>query len=151
LLTYHLSSSLNGPNSATIQINVIKNNIKQSTSQHILLDGFPRNLDNYYRWYTNNEHNDLGCLVLDCPEEIMITRLLNRNTQNKRTDDIIEIIEERIRVFESETMLVIDKFMECGKCHKVDANNNIDTVFERCVHIIDNIITGAIKIEYMNE
>jgi adenylate kinase family enzyme len=63
-----------------ISVDLLRKNIlRLSLDQICLIDGFPRNQDNIDNW--NNiiadEVHILGCIYLDCKEEVMKDRILN--------------------------------------------------------------------------
>lgn len=76
-----------------------------------LIDGFPRNKDNYDGWENNSisqEVDVIGCLFLDCTEDVMIQRCLNRG--GDRTDDNIESLKKRFVIFREQTQPIVEIF-----------------------------------------
>jgi adenylate kinase family enzyme len=62
----------------------------------------------------------MDCLIfLKCSENVMRERLLRRSQTSGRTDDHEEAIKERIRVFNRETLPVVEWF-------KLERNNVIE-------------------------
>lgn len=68
-------------------------------------------------------------LHLECPEDVMVERLLLRGQSSGRVDDNIEVIRARFRTEETETKPIIEQFRAAGKIRSVDANRNIEDVF----------------------
>jgi UMP-CMP kinase len=68
-------------------------------------------------------------LHLECPDEIMIERLLLRGQTSGRVDDNIEVIKARFRTEEQETKPIIEQFRAAGKIRSVNANRSIEEVF----------------------
>lgn len=68
-------------------------------------------------------------LQLECPEDVMVERLLKRGQTSGRVDDNIEVIKARFRTEELETKPIIELFRSSGKIRSVNANRSIDEVF----------------------
>jgi len=93
-----------------------------------LIDGYPRNLDNRVTW----EGMGLTCdavVMLDCPEDVMRQRLLNRN-EGRADDRNEEVILERIRVFLDESKPQAEHYAVEGKLRKVSATGTVEEVYE---------------------
>ncbi len=68
-------------------------------------------------------------LFLDCPDDVMVARILQRGQSGSRSDDNAETIKARFRVEETETKPIVEMFRSGGKIRTVDANRNVDEVF----------------------
>lgn len=68
------------------------------------------------------------CLVLDCPEEVMESRLLKRGETSGRSDDNAASIKKRFLTFVDSTKPVIDGFAAQGKVRVVSAAQSVDAV-----------------------
>ena len=81
--------------------------MRRNKSDYYLIDGFPRNQNNLTGWLneTKNNVNILSTIVLNCDKEKIIERI----KQRKRSDDSIEILMNRFRVFENDTMPIIQE------------------------------------------
>lgn len=99
-----------------------------SGNDKFLIDGFPRNEENrqVFESVINIEPEFL--LFIDCPEEEMERRILNRN--QGRDDDNINTIRRRFEVFQQSTLPVIQYYEKRGKLRRVDGAKPPDTVFE---------------------
>ncbi len=89
-------------------------------SDLLVLDGIPRTVE---QTKLMNEHIDVRGiihLVAANPEE-MVTRLQKRAIEQKRADDAkIDVIRNRLEVYERETRPVLDQF-DANLVHEVDA------------------------------
>lgn len=124
-----------------------------------LFDGFPRNIEQAEGLYRILEELHLpinAVLYLDTPFEILMDRLAFRVTCSQcdtkynlklnppkqpdkcdvcggplvtRKDDRPEVIETRLKAYESETAPLIQYYQERGVLKRIDANRSIDTVF----------------------
>ena len=68
-------------------------------------------------------------LYLDCPDDIMVARILQRGQSGARSDVNAETIKARFRVEETETKPIVELFRSGGKIRTVDANRDVDEVF----------------------
>ena len=72
----------------------------------------------------------LFTLFLDCPESVMQERLLDRGKTSGRSDDNIESIKKRFRVFIDTSMPVVDAFEKQGKVEKISATSSPEQVYQ---------------------
>ncbi len=79
-------------------------------SKKFLIDGFPRNQDNYEGW--QRVMGDIVevpfILFMDADEDTMVNRILERSKTSGRNDDNIDSLKKRFAVFKNETMPIID-------------------------------------------
>jgi UMP-CMP kinase len=97
-----------------------------------LIDGFPRSLGNLTAW-DESEMKDLAvvefCLFLDCPEEVMVGRLVKRGESSGRVDDQnLDVIRKRFQTYEQETAPIIEWYQTQGKLHTVAADQAVENV-----------------------
>lgn len=101
-------------------------------AKKFLIDGFPRNQDNYDGW--SRVMGDLvevpHILFMDADEETMINRIMERSKTSGRNDDNIESLRKRFDTFRRETMPIVDLFETQGKTKRINALRAIDEVFE---------------------
>lgn len=96
-------------------------------SSKFLIDGFPRNYENFIGWNEKMlDHADMKfVLFLDCSEDNMIERIKKRaeaSGENKRNDDNIETLKKRFGVFKEQSMPVIDLYKRQNKVKTINAN-----------------------------
>jgi UMP-CMP kinase len=116
---------------AEITVGLLKTAMEKSESNRFLVDGFPRDMANLRCW------EDIMApicdvqflLFLDCPQEIMLERLLERGKTSGRNDDNAESIKKRFKTYEESTRPIIEYFRGVGKIRQVNSNRNIDKVF----------------------
>ena len=79
-----------------------------------LVDGFPRKMDQALKF---EEDVAVARFVLyfECPEEVMLKRLLKRGETSGRIDDNVESIRKRFHTFIDTSMPVIEYFDKAGK------------------------------------
>jgi UMP-CMP kinase len=118
-----------------ITINLIKSKIAELNSKginKILLDGFPRNDENLEKWneIIGDSIKFKFVIFLNCPEKIMIERVLKRGETSGRSDDNRETVEKRIKVYNEQTLPVIKYYKKLNKVKEIDASKNAEQVFD---------------------
>jgi len=101
-----------------------------SAKNKFLIDGFPRNQDNLDGW--NEEmHAKVNLkfvLFFECTEAVCIERCLNRDSG--RSDDNIESLKLRFKVFYNDSLPIVDYYDRHGLVRKVDGIPPPELVFE---------------------
>lgn len=95
-----------------------------------LLDGFPRTkaqaeaLDRILKSYPLTH-----IIELVVPHEEIVKRLLERAKVQGRADDTLEVIENRLKVYEAQSKIVVDHYSG-DRLYKIDGSKTIDEVGE---------------------
>ncbi|XP_020112733.1 UMP-CMP kinase 4-like isoform X2 [Ananas comosus] len=110
-----------------VVVKLLQQAMLRSGNNKFLIDGFPRNEENRLTYESVMKIEPAFILFLDCPQEEMERRVLNRN--QGRDDDNIEAVRKRFKVFSESTLPVIEYYERKGKVRKVDAAKPIDEVF----------------------
>lgn len=100
------------------------------TKTRFLIDGFPRSIDQ------GIEFEACVCpskavFFFECGEEEMLKRLMGRSQVSDRSDDNIESIRKRLRVFQESTIPVREFYHDLGKLQPIDCAGSIEQVYER--------------------
>lgn len=107
-----------------------------------MIDGFPRNQDNYDGW--QKVMGDLVevpfILFFDADEETMINRIIERSKTSGRNDDNIESLKKRFVTFLNETMPIVELYRKVDKTKTIDALRPIDDVFADVEKVFEGII-----------
>ena len=126
-----------------IPVKLIKNEIlKKSDNKNLfILDGYPRNKSNIIFWekVIKNDFEVIGCLFLECSENIMKKRILNRGKTSGRSDDNEEIFKKRINVFFKDTLPILKYFENLSKLFKISANGTKQDCFLLCQEIVKKL------------
>jgi|UniRef100_A0A8J9SBY4 UMP-CMP kinase len=102
----------------------------KSGGTKFLIDGFPRSQGNAEAWKDTMSHHKVEfVLFLDCPEEVMIGRLLERGQTSGRNDDNMQVIKKRFETFELETAPIVDWYDQQGKVKRVSADKGQEDVY----------------------
>jgi UMP-CMP kinase len=117
---------------AEVTVRLLRTAMEKSGSSNFLVDGFPRDIENLRCW-----QNAMAAiaevdflLFLDCPQEVMLARLLERGKTSGRSDDNEESIRKRFQTYEESTRPIIDYFRKQKKIREVDSNRAIELVYK---------------------
>jgi UMP-CMP kinase len=118
-------------------------------TKNFLIDGFPRNQDNVNVWnqkihssptLDHRPKPSMTCkvlfvLFLDCPDDVMVGRLLERGKSSGRTDDQLDTIKRRLEIFHEESMPIIEWYHKEGILRTVRADRSVDIVFQELLQL----------------
>ncbi len=127
-----------------VVIGMIESKLDQNAgAKGFIFDGFPR---------TNAQAEALDqlldkkntpisvMLALEVEKDELVKRLLNRGKLSGRADDQdISVIENRIKVYNSETSPVIEFYKSKGKFKPIQGMGSIDEIFDRLCNAIDKV------------
>ena len=108
--------------------NAMRDAIAKQGKYKFLIDGFPRKLDQAYK-FEEDVCPSAFTLFFDCPEEVMLKRLLKRGETSGRDDDNIESIKKRFRTFTETSYPVVEYFRSRGKVIDIDATDTPEGVY----------------------
>lgn len=108
--------------------NAIKDAISNKGKSKFLIDGFPRKLDQAYK-FEHDVCESLFTLFFDCTEDVMLQRLLKRAETSGRADDNIESIKKRFATFKETSCPVVEYFRAQGKVVDVNATDTVEGVY----------------------
>ena len=74
--------------------------------------------------------NEKFCLFFDCPENVMEERVLARGMTSGRSDDNVDSIRKRFKVFIESTMPIVDHFRDQGKLRVIKTDRAVPIVWE---------------------
>ncbi len=124
-----------------IPTNMVKEWISNQIDSNWLLDGFPRNINQAES--LNNILNSLNSnidtvLLINVNTDLLIERLLNRQTTENRSDDNFEAIQNRISIYEKETSPLISFYNDKKLLYKINGNNPIKSVYQEIENYLKN-------------
>jgi len=97
-----------------------------------ILDGTPRDIRQaeYLNYFLNEHHFNIDkVILLQIPREISLQRLAKRAEIENRADDTPESINERLSIYEEETLPVIEHYRRQGILLEIDGTPDIQTIF----------------------
>ena len=110
------------------------------TAQGWILDGFPRNVEQaaFLDELLIELNQPLECVVnLDVPDEVIISRLVQRGLQEGRSDDTEETIRNRLDVYRQRTEPLIEFYRNRQRLVSVDGNQLVEVVTGELLKILD--------------
>ncbi|EPZ30970.1 ADK-domain-containing protein [Rozella allomycis CSF55] len=116
------------PTNLTLQL--LSNAMKKSSSHKMLIDGFPRKIEQAELFAKYIRQCDL-VLYYECEPSVLVERLLKRGQSSGRADDNEETIKMRIKTFNDVTFPLVKYFEDQGKLKRINATSaTIDEIYE---------------------
>ncbi|CAF3316246.1 unnamed protein product [Rotaria socialis] len=124
-----------------ITCKLLENAMQNSDKENFLIDGFPRNQDNINGWQKamDGKVNIRCVLFFDCDEQVCVIRCLERGKASGRTDDNTESLRKRIITYNESTLPVIQMYEKANLVKRIDASNDVDTVFQDVQSVLSSI------------
>lgn len=128
-----------------VVIGMVDEKIKETkaNSSGYIFDGFPRTVPQAKALDTLLEEKGekiAGMIALDVPEEELKSRIKERGKTSGRADDQDEAkIENRIKVYQEETLPVANYYDGEGKYVKIHGVGSIDEIFSKISSEIDKL------------
>jgi len=126
-----------------IVIGMIRKKLKEhQDGPGFIFDGFPRTVEQArsLRKVLTDLDERVGVMIsLEVPREELVKRLLNRGKETGRSDDNLETINNRIDVYNRQTIPVTYYYDKMHKHAAVDGMGSVDEIFKRIVKVIDKV------------
>lgn len=105
----------------------------------LMTDGFPRSIEQakFMESMMSKYNRDFVVLHYELSREKATERIMARAKIEGRADDNEESIKVRLAAFENETLPVINYFKEKWKVITIDADNQIDDIFNETIKLLD--------------
>ena len=122
-----------------ITLKLLENAIKESGNDRVMVDGFPRNQENFEVWneQMTDKTNLVFVLFLKCSQQTCTDRILERSKTSGRSDDNIDTLKKRFNAYVELTMPVVEFYQKSGKLKAVDANEGVEQVFSEVCKLFD--------------
>jgi adenylate kinase len=124
-----------------IVIGMIRKKVEEHKSgPGFIFDGFPRTVEQAreLRNLLTDYNEEVTVMIsLEVPREELVTRLLKRGKETGRSDDNMETINNRIDVYNNQTLPVAYYYEKMRKHEKVEGVGSIDKIFGRIVKVIE--------------
>lgn len=123
-----------------ITCSLLKREMENSTVRNFLIDGFPRNQDNFEGWNEamSGVANVRRVLFFSCTDQVCVDRCLNRGITSGRTDDNEESLKKRLKTYRESSMPIIDLFKTMSLVTEIDGSVPAEEVFEE----VKTVFTG---------
>ncbi len=122
-------------------IEILENAMDQHKGvKGFVFDGFPRTMQqakDLDRMLNKRKAQVSLVLALEVNDNEIISRLLIRAQKEGRKDDTKEVIENRIRVYNSQTQPLIAFYKDQKKFHSLHGIGSVDEIFTGICNVID--------------
>jgi len=126
-----------------IVIAMIRNKIEEhQNGAGFIFDGFPRTVDQAreLRKALTDYDERVGVMIsLEVAREELVKRLLKRGKETGRSDDNLETINNRIDVYNRQTIPVTYYYDKMHKHATVEGSGSVDKIFDRIVEVISKV------------
>lgn len=113
---------------------------KSTGKTRFLIDGFPRSFSNATVWETSMpQHKVAFVLNLECPEEVLLGRLLHRGQTSGRVDDTLDVIRKRFQTNQQETQPILQHFAAMGKVRTIPSDQPIEEVYQQAATLFSGL------------
>ena len=126
-----------------IVIGMIRNKVEEhQNGPGFIFDGFPRTVEQareLRKVLTDYDERISVMISLEVPREELIKRLLKRGEETGRADDNLETINNRIDVYNRQTIPVTYYYDKMRKHASVEGTGSVDMIFERIQEVIAKV------------
>lgn len=117
-----------------LMVSILEDTLENNpeTANGVIFDGFPRTipqakaLKEMLAKRGSKVHAVVG---LEVPDNELIDRLLKRGLESGRSDDNLETINERLKVYNEQTSPLRDYYISEGKYHGIKGSGSVDDIF----------------------
>ena len=119
---------------------------REDVADGFILDGYPRNvaqaksLDNMLERL--NKPAD-EAIHIDIDPERILKRIAKRAKEEGRSDDTVETVRNRLRVYEEQTAPVADYYAERGLLTRILGNGPKEEIFQRILSVLNTRTTST--------
>ena len=109
----------------------------------VIFDGFPRTIaqaEALDKMLAERGTAISAVIGLDVPEEVLVARLLNRGKEQGRSDDNLETINDRLKVYHNSTAPLKQYYEEQGVLHMIKGTDTPADVFNRIKAELDPLV-----------
>ncbi|MFG6380776.1 MAG: adenylate kinase [Muribaculum sp.] len=102
------------------------------TAKGVIFDGFPRTIPQAkaLKKMLSDRNSKVHAVVgLEVDDNELIDRLLKRGLESGRSDDNLETINQRLKVYHNQTSPLRDYYLSEGKYHSIHGSGSIDDIF----------------------
>lgn len=129
---------------AEITVQLLQNAMQEASTAHgctkFLIDGFPRSEGNVQLWEQKMKHHKVEFVLnLECPEEVLVGRLLERGQTSGRSDDQIDVIRKRFHTFQDECKPIVEMYSKQNMVRTIPADQPVEAVYEQIAALFQGL------------
>lgn len=119
-------------------LKILDAELKSSSHQITLLDGYPRNLKQAKTLDAMPEFGKVDMVLhFDVDKDTLVERIRRRSEKEGRADDTVEKFAKRLDIYQNDTKPVLKHYDDKDKCITIDADASVDEVFGKVQKIIE--------------
>ena len=126
---------------------IVRGMIRKKLEEHqdgpgFIFDGFPRTVEQakeLSKALTDIDEHVSVMISLEVPREELVKRLVKRGELTGRSDDNPETINNRIDVYNKQTLPVAYFYDKLNKHQPVEGTGSVEEIFTRIVDVIQNM------------
>jgi UMP-CMP kinase len=120
---------------AEITVGLLKKGMEEEYASRgctkFLIDGFPRSEGNVSAWEADMAMHEVKFVLdFECPEEVLVGRLLERGQTSGRNDDQIDVIRKRFQTFQKECKPIVDMYSKNNMVRTIRSDQSIEDVYQ---------------------
>lgn len=115
------------PDKTALEI-FLKRISQEDCAKGFVIDGYPRNMAQYA--VLKERMTPTHVIIIDISREESVDRLVKRAKIEKRPDDSPEILEQRLKIYEKETIPVIEEYKRQNLINLVNGLGTVNQVAE---------------------
>lgn len=125
--------------STQLVIQLLTNEMESSyySCRGYLIDGYPREVEQG-ELFCNQIGEPHIIIYLECPDDVLMERLLQRGKASGRVDDNEVTIKSRLKTFHNISQPVLNKWS--SKVKTVDGARSPEEVTQQCVKVVENYL-----------
>lgn len=125
-----------------LMISILEDELDKNpaASAGVIFDGFPRTIPQAEALNEMLERRAArvdAVIGLEVEDEELVERMLNRGRLTGRADDTLETINNRLKVYHSQTKPLREYYQEHGKYHAVEGSGSVESIFEKIAAALD--------------
>jgi UMP-CMP kinase len=132
LINARVASGQLVPSEVTCKL--VENAMRECHATHgiskFLVDGFPRSKGNADAWNETMSQHTIACILFfECPEEVLLGRLLERAHTSGRNDDTPTVIRQRFRTFQENEAPIVQLYQQKGMVRRIASDKPVEDVY----------------------
>lgn len=117
-----------------LMINILEHTIENNpaTANGVIFDGFPRTIEQAHaldKMLARRNAKVDAVVGLEVADEELVDRLIKRGLESHRSDDNPETIQNRLKVYNSQTAPLRDFYTKAGKYHAIEGSGAVEDIF----------------------